>query len=267
MMSYAHLALLALAGFAAGAVNALAGGGTLISFPALLALGIAPVSANITSTVALCPGYLGAALAQRRELRGQRARLWPLLAVASAGGLLGAVVLLHTGARAFDHAVPWLILLACGLLALQERVRAILAARAARNAVAAIAAPAVTGPPTAAPYWSLPLIGAGAVYGGYFGAGMSVILLAALGIAYDNSLGRLNALKQWLALAANLTAAVWLAWRTPLDWPVVAVLAIGAALGGAWGGRIAGRMSPLMLRRAVVLLGAAIALVYLWREF
>ncbi|MBS0386957.1 MAG: sulfite exporter TauE/SafE family protein [Proteobacteria bacterium] len=114
--------------------------------------------------------------------------------------------------------------------------------------------------------WSWPLIGAGAVYGGYFGAGMSVILLATLGIAYDDSLPRLNALKQWLALAANLGAAIWLACRAPLDWPLVVVLALSAALGGAWGGRIAGRLSPLMLRRAVVLLGVAIASAYLWRQ-
>jgi uncharacterized membrane protein YfcA len=266
-MSHAQLPLLALAGFAAGAVNALAGGGTLISFPALLALGIAPVSANITSTVALCPGYLGAALAQRRELHGQRARMWPLLIVAAAGGLLGAVLLLHTRARIFEHAVPWLILLACALLGLQERVRAMLAARAARGGVADGSAATVPGPAAATPYWSLPLIGASAVYGGYFGAGMSVMLLAALGIAYDDELGRLNALKQWLALAANLTAAIWLAWRTSLNWPVVLVLALSAALGGACGGRLAGRLSPLMLRRAVVLLGVAIALVYLWRLY
>ncbi|MGH8254434.1 MAG: sulfite exporter TauE/SafE family protein [Steroidobacteraceae bacterium] len=252
MISTAHWLWLALAGFGAGAINALAGGGTLISFPALLALGIAPVTANITSTVALCPGYLGAALAQRRDLQGQRARLLPLLAVAASGGLLGAAWLLHTNARAFVLAVPWLILLACALLAMQERVRDSLADRAS-----ATSAPAE--------YWAWPLIGAGAVYGGYFGAGMSVMLLAALGIAYEDSLVRLNALKQWLALAANLAAAAWLASRTRLDWPVIAVLAVSAALGGACGGRIAGRMSPLVLRRAVVLLGVAIAMVYLWR--
>jgi uncharacterized membrane protein YfcA len=249
-MTPAQLALTALAGLAAGAVNALAGGGTLISFPALIALGMPPVAANITSTVALCPGYLGAALAQRRELRGQEARLRSLLVVAGAGGLLGAWLLLHTGAHAFTAAVPWLLLLACLLLALQERVRAALLMRAA--------APA-------APRLAWLLVGAGAVYGGYFGAGMSVVLLAALGIAYADALPRLNALKQFLALAANLAAAVWLAWRSPLDWPVVAVLAVGAALGGACGGMLAGRMSPGVLRRAVILLGVAVALVYLWR--
>ena len=253
-MTPTQLPLLALAGFAAGAVNALAGGGTLISFPALLALGIPPVSANITSTVALCPGYLGAALAQRRDLQGQGARLSSLLVIAAVGGALGAAWLLRTDAHAFERAVPWLILLACALLAAQERLRAMLATRAVHRDAAAT------------PSWSWLLIGAGAAYGGYFGAGMSVILLAALGIAYDDSLVRLNALKQWLALAANLTAAAWLAWRAPLDWRVVAVLACSAALGGAWGGRIAGRLSPLMLRRAVVLLGVAIALACFWRQ-
>jgi uncharacterized membrane protein YfcA len=249
-MSPAHLTLIAAAGFAAGAVNALAGGGTLISFPALLVLGMPPVAANVTSTVALCPGYLGAALAQRRELRGQLSRLWPLLLVAGAGGLLGALLLLHTGAQVFTAAVPWLILLACLLLALQERVRAALLAR--------------TAAPTA-PRLAWLLIAAGAVYGGYFGAGMSVVLLAALGVAYADPLPRLNALKQFLALAANLAAAIWLAWRAPLDWSVVAVLAVSAALGGVCGGRLAGRMSPLVLRRSIVLLGVVIALVYLWR--
>ena len=248
MIPGAHWPLLALAGFAAGTINALAGGGTLISFPALLALGIAPVTANITSTVALCPGYLGAALAQRRDLKGQRLRLLSLLPIAACGGLIGAAWLLHTNERAFARAVPWLILLACALLALQEKVRSVLARRQAVRS-----------------YWALPLIGAGAIYGGYFGAGMSVILLAALGIVFEDSLLRLNALKQWLALAANGAAAAWLALRTPLDWTVVGVLALSAVLGGACGGRIAGRLSPPVLRRAVVMLGVAIAIVYLYR--
>jgi uncharacterized membrane protein YfcA len=121
-----------------------------------------------------------------------------------------------------------------------------------------------TAAPTA-PRLAWLLIAAGAVYGGYFGAGMSVVLLAALGVAYADPLPRLNAFKQFLALAANLAAAIWLAWRAPPDWPVVAVLAVSAALGGACGGRLAGRMSPLVLRRSVVLLGVVIALVYLWR--
>lgn len=264
-MPYAQLSLIALAGFAAGAVNALAGGGTLITFPALLALGIAPLTANITSTVALCPGYLGAALAQRRELRGERARLLPLLAVAAAGGLLGAMLLLRTGARTFSGAVPWLILLACALLAAQERVRAVLTARGAGAAGVANTWTSPPRAPRAMPSWLLSVIGAGAVYGGYFGAGMSVVLLAALGFAFTDPLPRLNAFKQALALTANSAAAIWLALSAPLDWPVVVVLALSAALGGAWGGRLAGRMSPRLLRGAIVSLGVVVALVYLWR--
>ncbi len=259
-MTLTQLPLVALAGFAAGAVNALAGGGTLITFPALLALGIAPVAANITSTIALCPGYLGAAFAQRGELRGQYARLRPLLAVAAAGGLLGAVLLLRTDPHAFAGAVPWLILLACALLASQERVRAALAGRRAREATGGAASR-----PQSTPVWLSLLVAAGAVYGGYFGAGMSVIMLAALGLACDDALPRLNAFKQTLALAANLAAALWLACVMPVNWAVVAVLAVSAALGGALGGRLAGGMSPLLLRRAVVLLGVAVALAYLWR--
>ncbi len=137
--------------------------------------------------------------AQRRELRGQRARLAPLLAVAGAGGLLGAVLLLRTGTRSFAGAVPWLILLACALLALQERLRAALTTRNLAGAAGETA-----GSRRTTPYWLLPLIGAGAVYGGYFGAGMSVVMLAALAVAYADALPRLNALKQLLALAANL---------------------------------------------------------------
>ena len=256
-----QLLLIGLAGFAAGAVNALAGGGTLISFPVLLAAGLPAVTANVTSTIALCPGYLGATLAQRGDLRGQRARLWSLLPVAAGGGLLGAVLLLHTGDKAFAGAVPWLILLACALLAAQERVRARFAARRTGGAV--------TGAPaggSAASLWLLPLVGIAATYGGYFGAGMSVVVLAALGLAFDDALPRLNALKQAVALATNAAAAIWLGISSPVDGRVVAVLAAGALLGGAWGGRLAGSLSPVLLRRTIVLLGIAVAVLYLLRR-
>ena len=257
-MPYAQLALIAIAGFLAGAVNALAGGGTLISFPALLAAGLPAIAANITSTIALCPGYLGATLAQRADLCGQRARLYQLLPLCVAGGLLGSALLLHTDERRFAQAVPWLLLLACALLAAQERLRAALTTRSRG---------VETDHPGAhpAPSWLLPLVVAGAVYGGYFGAGMSVILLAVLGLALTDTLPRLNALKQAMALATNGAAALWLGVRATVDWRVVGVLAVSALLGGVWGGRLARRLSPLWLRRIVVLLGIAVAVVYLWR--
>jgi uncharacterized membrane protein YfcA len=256
-MTYAQLALIALAGFAAGAVNALAGGGTLISFPVLVAAGFPAVEANLTSTIALCPGYLGATYAQRADLRGQRARLWVLLPLSLLGGLLGAALLLHTGEQRFTRAVPWLLLGACTLLALQEQLRGALSARGG----------AAGGPPGAqpVPLWLSPLVVASAIYGGFFGAGMSVVILAVLGLALSDPLPRLNALKQAIALAANGAAAAWLAVRAPVNWRVVAVLALSALLGGVWGGRLAGRLSARWLRRTVVLVGVVVAALYLWR--
>jgi uncharacterized protein len=262
-MAPAQLALVTVAGFGAGALNALAGGGTLLTFPALVAAGLPGLLANATSTIALCPGYLGAALAQRTDLGGQRARIALLLPAAAAGGVLGAVLLLHTSEKRFTQVVPWLLFGACALLGWQERVRAMLALRQARRVVAST--PEFTSPAAAAPAW-LPLaIGLAAVYGGYFGAGMSVVLLAALGLACSDTLPRLNALKQLLALAANFTAAAWLALRADVDWQLVAIVGVSALAGGACGGRLARRLSARWLRRVVVSLGLAVALYYLLR--
>jgi uncharacterized membrane protein YfcA len=269
-MAPAQLALLTLAGFGAGALNALAGGGTLLTFPALFAAGLPGLIANATSTIALCPGYLGAALAQRADLQGQRARIALLLPAAAAGGVLGAMLLLHTSEKRFTQVVPWLLFGACALLGWQERVRAMLALRQARSVVA----PAPESAPSATatvpggrgtPAWLTLAIGLGAVYGGYFGAGMSVVLLAALGLACTDTLPRLNALKQLLALAANFTAAAWLALRADVDWKLVAIVGLSAMAGGACGGRLARRLSARWLRRLVVSLGLALALFYLLR--
>ena len=267
-MAPAQLALVTLAGFGAGALNALAGGGTLLTFPALVAAGLPGLIANATSTIALCPGYLGAALAQRADLQGQRARITLLLPAAALGGALGAVLLLHTSERKFTQVVPWLLLGACALLGWQERVRAMLALRQARRVVAPTlkSAPSATATAPAAPAWLPLVIGLGAVYGGYFGAGMSVVLLAALGLACTDTLPRLNALKQLLALAANFTAAVWLALRADVDWKLVAIVGLSALAGGACGGRLARRLSARWLRRIVVSLGLAVALFYLLRR-
>ena len=253
-MPIEQMALIALAGFAAGALNAVAGGGTLISFPVLMAVGLPAVTANVTNTIALCPGYLGAAWAQRADLRGQRARLGVLLPIASLGGLLGGALLLRTSDHAFSSAVPWLILLACVLLAGQERLRGTLQRRGMAGVVA-----------RAAPLWSLPLLAVAAVYGGYFGAGMSVIILAMLGLALTDDLPRLNALKQALALAANSAAAFWLALSTQVNWKLVALLGVSALLGGTCGGRFARTLSPALLQRAMVSLGVVLALIYLLR--
>jgi hypothetical protein len=267
----ADLLLAALAGAAAGAVNALAGGGTLITFPALTALGVPALAANVTNTVALCPGYFGATLAQRGDLRGQGRRLRLLVPAGVLGGLAGGFLLLRSGERTFRALVPFLILLASALLAAQEPLRAWVKRREVRaGAVAAGAAarPAGAGAGAGADAGAArtaPAVGLAAVYGGYFGAGLSVIVLAVLGLLLDDSLTRLNALKQAMALGVNVAAAVLFVCVAPVVWPAAAAMAVGALLGGTAGGRLAGRVRPAVLRRIVVIIGVAVAAIYLVR--
>jgi len=255
-MSPASYVLAALAAALAGAVNALAGGGTLITFPALVALGIPPLSANVTNTVALCPGYLGGAVAQAGDLAGTRRRLAAFVPAGILGGLAGGWLLLRSGERLFSELVPFLIFGAALLLALQDRVRAALLGRAvgrdagAKGGSAEHAGIAIAG------------ILIASVYGGYFGAGLSVILLAVLGLAIADSLTRLNAQKQVIALAVNVSAAIFFVASGRVVWPVALVMAGGALAGGAAGGRLAGRVKPATLRRTVVAIGVGVAIIY-----
>jgi uncharacterized membrane protein YfcA len=267
-MTAAELSLAGLSAVAAGAVNALAGGGTLLTFPTLMALGLPAVAANVTSTVALCPGYLGASLAQSRDLADQAGRMRLLLPAALLGGLAGAVLLLATGETLFRGLAPFLLLLAAGLLAAQEPLKAWVARRGGGAAGAArgeVTTATGSGSPGATGVWAMPLVGLAAVYGGYFGAGVSVVLLAVLALVIDDSLTRLNALKQALALAANLAAALFFVFSGRVDWPAAGVMAVAALAGGALGGRLAGRLSPVLLRRVVVGLGVAAGIIYLVR--
>lgn len=253
-LSATNLMLIGGASILAGLVNAIAGGGSLISFPALTAVGLPPVLANLTNTVALLPGYGGAALGQRRDLLGQRQRALALLPAAALGGLLGGVLLLRSGEALFGALVPWLILLGSGLLALQEPLRRWLLARQGRLTPQRLERAA-----------ALPVFLA-AIYGGYFGAGLSVILLAVLALLLSGSLTRLNGLKQVLALQVNLAAALLFIASGQLHGPAVVVMALGSALGGALGGRLASRVNPARLRAGVALLGLAVGLAYLLRR-
>ncbi len=252
MPTFLQFLLAALAAVAAGAINALAGGGTLITFPALIALGVSPVSANVTNTVALSPGYLGGTLAQKNDLQGQGKRLWLVLPAAIVGGVLGGWLLLQTGEKLFTDLVPWLILLASGLLAIQDPVRAWLTRRLDRARAGS------RGPEA----WSWLPVGLASVYGGYFGAGLSVIVLSALGLSMDDSLTRLNALKQAVAFAVNVAAAIFFVFSGKVVWPLAAVMAVGALLGGTLGGKLAGRIKPSTLRWTVVTIGVIISIIY-----
>jgi len=250
-MTPVEFALAGVAAAAAGVVNALAGGGTLISFPALLALGVPPIAANVTNAVALSPGYFGATLAQRENLRGQSQRLWWCVPAAILGGLTGGIILLNTHERTFQQLVPWMLFVAAVLLALQDRIRSAVARRLARShrhlSTAAVVIP----------------VAAAGIYGGFFTAGMSVIVLAVLGAMLDDTLTRLNALKQIIAFSINIAAAVFFLFSDQLIWPLAAAMAVGATIGGAVGGRVARKMNPNVLRWIVVIVGFGLA-VYYW---
>jgi uncharacterized membrane protein YfcA len=249
MLSPPGLAIAAAAAMAAGAVNALAGGGSLISFPALTGLGLPALVANVTNTLALAPGYLGAGLAQRRDLRGQRRRLLLLLPVAALGGLVGGLLLLASDEAMFRRLVPWLILSGSLLLAAQEPLSAHLERTGSRLH------------PAAAERWAVLPVFLASVYGGYFGAGLSVILLAALALTLEDNLTRLNALKQTIALAANLAAALLFLLAGPVQGLVALVMALAALVGGGLGGALARRIEPAALRRLVVVLGLVVAAI------
>jgi uncharacterized membrane protein YfcA len=244
----AGLAAVGAAAVAAGIVNALAGGGTLITFPVLTAAGLPALAANITNTVALCPGHFGATWAQREALRGQRPLLWLLLPAGIAGGLLGGVLLLNTGDHTFRQVVPLLLALSSLLLAVQDRVRAFVVERQRRGASHAALAPLT--------------VGIAAIYGGYFGAGLGVVLVAALGVVLDESLARINALKQVIALVVNVAAAVFFLFSDRVDWTAAAAMAAGSLAGGAIGGTLATRIDASALRTAMVAIGAVLAVVY-----
>jgi uncharacterized membrane protein YfcA len=246
----------ALAALAAGMINALAGGGTLITFPVLLAIGLPAVQANVTNTIALCPGFLGGTLAQKKDLQDQKKRLWIVIPAGILGGLVGGYLLLITSEKLFTNLVPFLILAASALLAIQNPVRDWLSRRLEQGKSAHLPE-----------YWIFLPVLFGAVYGGYFGAGLSVILLSVLGLVINDNLTRLNALKQSIAFAANVSAAVLFAFSGKVNWSIGLVMAVGALLGCAVGGRIAGRIKPATLRLIVVILGFVVGTIYLVRTY
>lgn len=244
--------LLLIAGFLAGAVNAVAGGGSLISFPALLAAGYAAVPANVTNTVAIWPGYVGSAVGYRSDLGGQRSRIVALAVTSVVGAVGGAVALLTTPASLFRVLVPWLLLLAAALVAVQRRV----AARVQRL------------PGGAGEHRSVLLHAStfgGAAYGAYFGAGVGVVMLGILGLFLPDHLNRLNALRSVLVLVVNSVALAVFSLFGPVAWGAVAVMCPASLAGGWLGASVARRLDPAVLRWAVVTVASSVAAVLLFR--
>ena len=259
----AQLLLLAAAALLAGAVNAVAGGGSLLSFPALLAVGYPAITANVTNSVALTPGYFGGTLGYRRELTGQRRRILALGATSAVGAVVGAFLLLVSSPELFEQIVPWLIFLACGLLALQTRLARLVRARraGAGDQQPSDPGPGDPGGPAGADRHTGPLFATqflAAVYGAYFGAGVGIMMLAILGIFLSDSLQRLNALKGLLSFLISLVAAVYFALLADVSWVAVAVMAVASLLGGQLGVLLARRLNDQVLRWLVIAFGVAV---------
>ncbi|HYM16053.1 MAG TPA: sulfite exporter TauE/SafE family protein [Dehalococcoidia bacterium] len=244
-----YLGLL-VAAFAAGAINAVAGGGSLISFPALLAAGYAPKTANVTNTVALWPGYAGGSYNYRPELGRQRRRVFALLAPSVAGALAGSIILLATPASAFDAIVPYLILFACLLMAVQDQ----LAAFARTHHLASRGDGHV-------PLLLLAATFVLAIYGAYFGAGLGIIMLAFLGVLLPDDIQHSNALKGMLSLIINAVAVLYFVVFGPVRWAPAAVMAVGAIAGGYLGAGLARRLGRRWLRIAVIAYGLVVVAI------
>jgi uncharacterized membrane protein YfcA len=254
-MSLLHELLILLAALVAGFINAIAGGGTLVSFPALLAVGIPPVVANVTNTIALVPGTIGGMWSQRNDFRSQYKRLLRLLPVSVTGGIVGGLLLLNTGESAFRSLVPFLILAATLLLGFQVQIK---------NWVISRIGHAHTEHHN--PLVMLSLVFLAAIYGGYFGAGLGVILMAVLGLVTDDSLNRLNFLKQAVGFAVNLSAAIYFAFSGKVDWMIAFIMIFGSLTGGLIGGKVVGRMKPEILRWIVVTAGLIAATAFFLKK-
>ncbi len=249
-MPLLDILLLIAAGFAAGGMNALAGGGTFFSFPALLATGLPPVTANATNAVALWPASLAGAWAARSALRPLGHYLVPLLLAGLAGGLLGGLLLLAGGDAVFSLLIPWLLLLATALFAASPWLSRKLAARRKEESAIPPHAPA-----------SLAAHGLVSIYGGYFGAGMGILQLAAFSIE-GHALVRANALKNLISavIYSVATATFVIAGRVSLH--ELAILLIGTTLGGYAGGALSKTLPAVWLRRFVITVGSGMTLYY-----
>jgi uncharacterized membrane protein YfcA len=234
-----------LAGMAAGTINTVVGSGTLITFPTLLAFGVPPVTANVSNTIGLVPGVASGIVGYRRELHGQRARAVRLGSASILGGVAGALLLLVLPDGAFRAIVPALILLGLVLVVAQPRVSRWVDSRheGARSELG--------------PWWVWPAVFGTGVYGGYFGAAQGVILMGVLGIGIADTMQRLNGVKNVLAGLVNGVAGLIFLFVADVDWTVVALIAAGSVVGGQLGATVGRRLSPVVLRVVIVIVGLA----------
>lgn len=234
------------AGIGAGTINTIVGSGTLLTFPVLLAVGLPPVTANVSNTLGLVPGSVTGAIGYRRELAGQRERLMRLGAVGLIGGISGAILLVTLPSKAFNAIVPVLIAIALVLVVLQPRLARAVQARRGRDGSAV--------PVHGGPVLLLGMLLA-SVYGGYFGAAQGVLYLSLMGLFLEEPLQRLNGLKNVVAAVVNAVAAIFFIVVAHMDWAAVGLIATGATIGGLIGARVGRRLPPMALRGLIVVVG------------
>ena len=237
----------------AGAINSVAGGGTLISFPTLIWLGMPSIPANATNTVALWPGSLGSVWGYRREMRGIDPRVWALVLPSVVGGIAGAVLLYQTPTEVFDRLVPVLILFATCLFMAQEPLQ--------RRFNLAPYHPARSHWLSWVMFFQL-LVG---LYGGYFGAGIGILMLAALSVMGHTDIHQMNGIKNVLAVAVNAVASAYFIVSGLVVWSDALVMAVGAVIGGVGGAGLARRIGRTAVRRIVVVIGFAMAVSLMLR--
>jgi uncharacterized membrane protein YfcA len=243
-VSVAEAIAITAAGFGAGTINTVVGSGTLLTFPVLLGLGYAPVQANVSNTVGLVPGGVAGTHGYRAELEGQGRRAVVLGAASLLGAIVGAALLLTLPASAFAKIVPFFIACALLLIVFQPWLSTRLEARRRRHEVHG-------------GVWTASALFATGVYGGYFGAGQGILLLAVLGLSLTEPLQRVNALKNVLATLTNVVAALVFAVAADVDWGVALLIAIGSTAGGRLGARVGRRIPPAGLRALIVVVGVA----------
>lgn len=243
-MDLISLVLLGVVGVLAGGINAVAGGGSLIMLPTLLALGVPPISATVTNSVSVTGGYLASVAGSRPDLKGQRTRLRAVVPTAVVGAASGCVLLLHTSPAVFARIMPVLVLLASLLLAYQERVVGLI------------------GEPHTHPWWLRHLlVFVVALYGGYFNSVLGVILIAVLGVILVDSINRIAALKNVLQLVVGVVATTTYTIFGPVFWPAVVALVPATLVGGFIGARLGRRLPAKTLRRVIVVFGVVVSIV------
>ena len=230
----------------AGVINAVAGGGTLVSFPILLSIGLRPIDANITNTVSLVLGYAGGAYSQRKALHSFRGKLTAWIIVAGLGGMFGSFLLRLMSEKIFESIVPLLIFIACALLACQGFLKRIIFTKAHRS--------------TGRNLLILIPIFLSAIYGGYFGAGLGVILMAILGLTFNEGIKEINSLKAVLSFAINICAASFLIFSGSIHWNLVFIMSISSLIGGLVGGKIVHKIHPETLKTVLIVFGIAVGI-------